>query len=318
MEDKAKNIDKQTKGRLLRRRKQFAWIVRGLIFLGVMVVYYILFSFVYDTPVEREMKQSTALLEQQYGVLSARYDSIMQVLDNVVARDCNVSRVLFESDPYDLDEGDGLESWELREMLLTKTNRELSREFYNKIENIEHDIKYLDHSYNALQQKINDSKVAMRNIPAIQPIINNDLTLLTASFGLRIHPFYRKLTQHNGVDYTVPEGTRVFATADGVVKDITTRNTGSGLTLVLEHEGGYETTYSHLFKTTVRRGERVRRGDIVALTGNSGLSFAPHLHYEIKFNGLRVDPIHYFFMDLTPVEYHQIIRIAQSGMQSFD
>ena len=300
------------------RRSRFAWIVRGLIFLGIMVVYYLLFSLVYDTPVEREMKQSTSLLEQQYEVLSARYDSIAKVLENVEARDRNVSRVLFESDPYDLNGEEGLASWELREMLLTKTNNELAREFYDKIDNIEHDIKYLDHSYKTLQDKIDNNKVAIRNIPAIQPIINKDLTLLTSSFGLRIHPFYRTLTPHKGVDYTVPEGTRVFATADGVVKNITTRNTGSGLTLVLEHEGGYETTYSHLLKTTVKRGERVRRGDIVALTGNSGLSFAPHLHYEIKFNGLRVDPIHYFFMDLTPVEYHHIIRIAQTGMQSFD
>ncbi|MBE6208892.1 MAG: M23 family metallopeptidase [Rikenellaceae bacterium] len=310
--------NKNTKRNNSTRSQSFGWIIRGVILLGIIVGNYILFSWLFDTPVERQMKQSTALLEEQYRILSERYDSLVAVLDNVAERDRNVSRVLFEADPYDLKEVDGVASWQSREKLMSKTNRELSREFYDKMQNIEYDISYLNYSYNTLRSKIDNNKDAVRNIPAIQPIINTDLTLLTSSFGLRIHPFYRTLTPHKGVDYTVPEGTRVFATADGVVKKITTRNTGSGLTLVLEHEGGYETTYSHLRKVTVRRGNKVRRGDIIALTGNSGLSLAPHLHYEIKYNGLRVDPIHYFFMELSPVEYQRIMRIAQSGMQSFD
>lgn len=287
-------------------------------FTGVMLVYYVLFSWLVDTPVEREMKQSTALLEQQYEALSERYETLSEVLENIEDRDRNVSRVLFESDPYDFKDVDGTASWRTREKMLEKTNRGLAREFDDRMKKLEHNIAYLNYSYNTLRSKIDQNKEAVRYIPAIQPVINPDLTLLTASFGLRIHPFYRNLTPHSGVDYTVPEGTRVFATADGVVKTITTRNTGSGLTLVLQHEGGYETTYSHLRKVTVRRGNRVRRGDIIALTGNTGLSLAPHLHYEVKYNGMRVDPIHYFFMELSPVEYQRIMRIAQSGMQSFD
>lgn len=301
-----------------RPRRRLDWVVRGMAFLGILLVYYVLFSLLVDAPIEREMKRSTKMLEAQYEALSGRYDSLVMVLENVAERDRNVSRVLFEADPYDLKGVDGEASWQSREKLITKTNRQLAREFEDKMKVIEHNISYLNYSYNTLREKIDQNKNAVRNIPAIQPVINKDLTLLTASFGLRIHPFYRTLTPHSGVDYTVPEGTHVFATADGIVKQITTRNTGSGLTLVLQHEGGYETTYSHLRKVTVRRGNHVRRGDIVALTGNSGLSLAPHLHYEIKYNGMRVDPIHYFFMELTPTDYQRMMRISQSGMQSFD
>ncbi len=305
--------------RIIRRRRHtLDYVVRALVLMGVMLGYYVVFSWLIDTPVERKMRRSNAHLEEQYAALSQRYDSLSAVLENVKERDRNVSRVLFESDPYDFKGVDGATSWRTREKMLGQTNRQLAREFDDKMQKLEHNIAYLNYSYNTLRTKIDQNKTAVRHIPAIQPVINPDLTLLTASFGLRIHPFYRTLTPHSGVDYTVPEGTRVFATADGVVKTITTRNTGSGLTLVLEHEGGYETTYSHLRKVTVRRGNRVRRGDIVALTGNTGLSLAPHLHYEVKYNGMRVDPIHYFFMELSPIEYQRIMRIAQSGMQSFD
>ena len=152
----------------------------------------------------------------------------------------------------------------------------------------------------------------------IQPVINKQLTLLTASYGMRIHPFYKTLQSHQGVDYTIPEGSRVFATADGVVRDVALRNSTSGQTVVIDHGNGYETSYSHLSKINVRKGQRVSRGEIIALSGDTGLSLSPHLHYEVRLNGMRVDPIHYFFMELTPTEYQRLMRIAQSGMQSFD
>jgi murein DD-endopeptidase MepM/ murein hydrolase activator NlpD len=155
------------------------------------------------------------------------------------------------------------------------------------------------------------------HIPAIQPVINPQLSLLTASYGMRIHPFFKTLKSHQGVDYTLPEGSRVFATADGTIKEVSTRST-SGQSVVIDHGNGFETSYSHLGKINVRKGEKVKRGDIIALSGNTGLSLAPHLHYEVRNNGMRVDPIHYFFLELSPAEYQRIIHIAQSGMQSFD
>ena len=198
-----------------------------------------------------------------------------------------------------------------------RSTRQLKRELRERVNEMERQLETLNASYLELQARIDTAGRRCDNIPSIQPVINKQLTLLTASYGMRIHPFYRTLQSHQGVDYTVPEGSRVFATADGRVKEIATRST-AGRTIVIDHGNGYETSYSHLLAVNVRRGQEVRRGDIIGLSGNTGLSIAPHLHYEVRHNGMRVDPIHYFFMELSPVEYQRIIRIAQSGMQSFD
>ncbi len=169
-----------------------------------------------------------------------------------------------------------------------------------------------------MQEKVSEKGDSLRNIPAIQPIINNELSLLTASYGMLIHPFYKTLHFHDGVDYTVPEGTRVFATADGVVKKVVMLNSTSGKSITIDHGNGYETTYNHLEQVNIGRGTKVRRGDIIARSGNTGLSLTPHLHYKITLNGESVNPINYFFMELSPLKYNNLRRIAEYGMQSFD
>jgi murein DD-endopeptidase MepM/ murein hydrolase activator NlpD len=202
--------------------------------------------------------------------------------------------------------------------MLSKSNRRLTTELSAGVDAIELKMSQLEGSYIRLQDNIQQTGKGLNNLPSIQPVINNRLTLLTAGYGTLMHPFYRTLQSHQGVDYTVAEGSSMFATADGTVKEISDKSSTLGKTIVIDHGNGYQTSYSHLLSTLVRRGQKVERGDIIALSGNSGLSLAPHLHYEVRFNGLRVDPIHYFFMELSPVEYSRIIRISQSGMQSFD
>ena len=139
-------------------------------------------------------------------------------------------------------------------------------------------------------------------------MINKQLTLLTASYGMRIHPFYKTLQSHQGVDYTIPEGSRVFATADGVVRDVALRNSTSGQTVVIDHGNGYETSYSHLSKINVRKGQRVSRGEIIALSGDTGLSLSPHLHYEVIHKGMPVNPINYFNRNMTAAEYDALME----------
>lgn len=299
-------------------RGMFRVLVHLLVWSGIAVMYYFAFAFLFDTPAEHRLKTSTARLAQEYEALNARYDSVMDVLANVSERDRNVFQVLFESDPYSFEDLSRDDSWKSYERLMKKDNRELAEEFFDKLQRYDNNVVRLNRTYTRVQGKIGQLGDQVDRIPSIQPVVNNDLTLLTASFGMLMHPFYRTLMPHRGVDYTVPEGTRVFATADGTVREVTSRNTGSGLTVVISHGNGYETTYSHLSRSNVRKGEKVRRGDIIARTGNTGLSLAPHLHYEVRKDGMRVDPIHYFFMELTPKDYQRIIRVAQSGMQSFD
>ena len=204
------------------------------------------------------------------------------------------------------------------ERIVDRSTRQLKRELRERVIDMEKRLDRLAASYLALQERIDSTGRRCDNIPAIQPVINKQLTLLTASYGMRIHPFYKTLQSHQGVDYTIPEGSRVFATADGTVSSVALRHSTQGQTVVIDHGNGYQTQYSHLSKINVRRGQQVRRGDIIALSGDTGLSLAPHLHYEVRLNGMRVDPIHYFFMELSPTEYQRMIRIAQSGMQSFD
>ncbi len=300
------------------RQKLIRGVVSAFGWLGAITLYYVVYSLFFDTPTEYLMKHSTDRLRSEYELLEQRYDSLKMVADNIAERDKNIFRILFESDPYDLDAERLSEQHSRYEELQAQSSYRLRRELRDRTREMEEELRLLDDSYLALEQQIELLGDASNRIPAIQPVINEQLSLLTASYGMRIHPFYKTLKSHQGVDYTIPEGSRVFATADGVVKSITTRSSTSGQTVVIDHQNGFETSYSHLGKINVKRGEKVQRGDIIALSGNTGLSLAPHLHYEVRHNGMRVDPIHYFFMELSPAEYQRIIRIAQSGMQSFD
>ena len=301
--------------RLRKRKRRKQNIIRATIhffvWAGVAVLYYIGFSVFFDTPVEYELKHSTDRLRREYTALVQRYDTLTTVMRNLSERDRNVFRILFDSE-YERKQAATYEN------IFNRSSRRLKRELRERVAEMETRLDELNDTYLDLQARIDSAGSRCDNIPSIQPVINKQLTLLTASYGMRIHPFYKTLQSHQGVDYTIPEGSRVFATADGTVREVAQRNSTSGQTVVIDHGNGYETSYNHLSKIDVRKGQQVRRGDIIALSGDTGLSLAPHLHYEVRYNGMRVDPIHYFFMELSPTEYQRLMRIAQSGMQSFD
>ena len=308
--------------RLRKRKRRKQNIIRATIhffvWAGVAVLYYIGFSVFFDTPVEYELKHSTDRLRREYTALVQRYDTLTTVMRNLSERDRNVFRILFESDPYDFDSEYERKQAATYENIFNRSSRRLKRELRERVAEMETRLDELNDTYLDLQARIDSAGSRCDNIPSIQPVINKQLTLPTASYGMRIHPFHKTLQSHQGVDYTIPEGSRVFATADGTVREMAQRNSTSGQTVVIDHGNGYETSYNHLSKINVRKGQQVRRGDIIALSGDTGLSLAPHLHYEVRYNGMRVDPIHYFFMELSPTEYQRLMRIAQSGMQSFD
>ena len=285
----------------------FAWV-------AVIIIYYFSFSLLFDTPYEHKIRQSTKTLNQEYERLSERYDSLELVLENITAREKGVFRTLFETDPYDLDVEQSEERVALYEKNVSKSKRQLTTDLTQRINELSRKTDELENSWKRIKELGDDLGEKSKNIPSIQPVLNKQLTLLTAGYGTILNPFYRTLKSHQGIDYTVAEGSSVFATADGVVKEISDKSSTLGKTIVIDHGNGYKTSYSHLLSVGVRRGQKVQRGDIIALSGNSGLSLAPHLHYEVRYNDLRIDPIHYFYMELSPVEYQRIIRIAQSGM----
>ncbi len=302
----------------IRKRRILRLVIQLFAWVGVALLYYACFSLLFDTPDEHRMRETTDKLRLEYETMAERYDSLEMILDNITERDKSVFRILFESDPYNLDIEQSEARLALYEKNIAKSKRQLSVDLKQSIDKLDEKASSLENSWHRIKELGDTLGNKSQNIPAIQPVLNKQLTLLTAGYGTILNPFYRTLKSHQGIDYTIAEGSSVFATADGVVKEISDKNSTLGKTIVIDHGNGYQTSYSHLLSAFVRRGQKVQRGDVIALTGNSGLSLAPHLHYEVRYNDLRVDPIHYFFMELTPDEYQRIIRIAQSGMQSFD
>ena len=300
------------------KNKITRFVTTLLTWVGAAVLYYIVFSLLFDTPAEYELRHSTDRMRAEYEVLSAKYDSLNMVVDNIVERDRNIFGILFESTPYDFDSDYKQQRLALHERLLGESKHRMLRDLTASTDQLEEKLRQVESTYNTLQHNLDSLGGGCDHIPSIQPVINHQLTLLTAGYGMLMHPFYRTLQSHQGIDYTIPEGESIFATADGVVKDVLGKTSTSGITVVIDHGNGYTTSYSHLQKAKVKKREKVRRGDIIALSGNSGLSLSPHLHYEVRYEGVRVDPVHYFFMELTPDEYQKIMRISQSGMQSFD
>lgn len=318
MEEQKQNNIQSKKRRHPRQQRVIRFMVQLFAWIGAALLYYVAFALLFDTPLEHRMRHSTDVLRSEYETLSARYDSLEMVLENVTERDRSIFRILFESDPYDLESEQSEERLALHEKTISKSKRDIITDLNQRIDNVDKRIANLESSWNRIKLLGDTLGEKSNRIPSIQPVLNKQLSLLTAGYGNLLNPFYRTLQSHQGVDYTVAEGSSVFATADGTVKEISDKSSTLGKTIVIDHGNGYQTSYSHLLSTLVRRGQKVERGDVIALSGNSGLSLAPHLHYEVRFNGLRVDPIHYFFMELSPVEYSRIIRISQSGMQSFD
>lgn len=310
--------DTNTKRNHSRRQRVVRFVVGLFAWVSAILIYYIGFSFLFDTPYEHQLRQDNNKLRQEYNSMAERYDSLEMILDNITARDKSVFRILFESNPYDLDTEQSEERLALQEKTISKPKRELESDLNQRINELSKHVDELESSWKRIKTLGDSLGQNSSNIPSIQPVLNKQLTLLTAGYGTILNPFYRTLKSHQGIDYTVAEGSSVFATADGVVKEISDKNSTLGKTIVIDHQNGYKTSYSHLMSVVVRRGQKVERGDIIALSGNSGLSLAPHLHYEVRYNDMRIDPIHYFFMELSPDEYQRIIRIAQSGMQSFD
>ena len=311
----------QNRAKVVRRqqfRRALPFIYKTLTWAAMIIAWYVVFALVVDMPAEYTLRHSVDDLRREYERLELRYEKLSAVLDNVVERDKNVFRKLFQADPYDLNASEENNRQELKATLLELSNSDLEQIITSRVKSAQQQTKRLMTSYEEFGDAVVTDYMTIRCIPSIQPINNSRLTLLASGKKPLINPFHRTMTEHHGIDYLVPEGTAVFATADGRVDHLSEKNSTHGKSITIDHGNGYKTTYSHLLDIRVSEGQTVKRGDIIALSGNSGLSFAPHLHYEVSLFGTRVDPVHYFFMELSADDYQRIIRIALSSMQSFD
>lgn len=284
-------------------------------FAGLIII--VVYSFFFDTPKERRLRQENKSLSQDFRRMNESYQRIDTVLRELSYIDKNIYRTIFETDPLNLTDSARSGRVEMLK-LLTRDNETIVSVSAAGIDKIMEGVKRNSVSYLRLHQHALAQEGNLRNIPAIQPIENHDLTRLASGFGNRMHPYYKILKFHSGIDFTAPTGTEVYATADGRVEDITRTGRGHGNTIVINHGNAYKTSYSHLDGFNVRKGRKVERGELIGWVGNSGFSTAPHLHYEVELNGDPVNPVNFFFLELSPKEYNRIVEMSIKSGQSFD
>jgi murein DD-endopeptidase MepM/ murein hydrolase activator NlpD len=284
--------------------------------LVIAVLLNVIYSLFFDTPRERQIRRENEMLMEQYDLLSERKRIVDTVMQEVEQIDKNIYRVIFETEP--VDPGYNPSSEYAFQNLLEIPDREIVQTTAFRLDSlIDHDRRNAS-MYDVLLIKGEKRKEVLTFIPAIQPIENRDLTLIASGFGHRIHPIYKILKMHSGLDFSAPVGTPVRATGDGVVETVTRTARGLGNRILIDHGNGYKTLYACMDELNVRRGQQVKRGEQIGTVGDTGLSAAPHLHYEVHLNGEPVNPINYFFLELTPADYDRLILISIMSGQSFD
>jgi len=287
--------------------------------LMVALCYYVVFAIFFDSPKEKALLREIDQLTLQYDLIQRDMTDLEKVIGQLQETDDNLYRTIFESEPIPVT---------LREGGVGGVNRYKELEGYNKSDVVIETTKRLDRIRKKIyiQSKSFDELIVLAKskeemlgaIPAIIPISNKDLTRTASGYGPRVHPIYKIIKLHTGMDFTAPSGTDIYATGNGTVASVNSSKRGLGNHIIINHGYGYSSVYAHLDSFNVRAGQKVERGDVIGFVGNTGLSIAPHLHYEIKLNGRYVDPVNYYFNDLTPEEYERMIEIASKTGQSFD
>ena len=296
--------------------RSFAYFI-GSVFIAV--IYWLLFAVLFDSPKEKLLKREIEQMSIQYDLMNKEMGNVEKVLDDIQQTDDNLYRTIFGAEPVPATVRRGGEGGVNRYTNLEGySNSQLVIESAGRLNRIQRQLYLQSKSFEEIVQMVQNKEDMLKSIPAIMPISNKDLTRTASGFGLRMHPIYKIVRFHYGMDFTAPLGTDVYATGDGTVSVVQSSQRGLGKHITIDHGFGYTSTYAHLNDFNVRRGQKVRRGDIIGYVGNTGTSVANHLHYEIKLNENYVDPVNYYFEDLTPDEYDRMIGIASKTGQSFD
>ena len=296
-------------------RQTGIYILSGIV-LGVVFLY--LFLVFFPSPREKQLLREKEAMQSQMETLNRQVDQMQIVMTDLQQRDDNLYRVLFGAEPIPLNIRQGTQrKISYYEEIAQMTNSQLSADLSLKVDVLEKELYVQAKSYDEVLELAKTKEIRMENIPAIQPVLNKDLKRVASGYGVRIDPVYHVRKFHQGMDFTAPTGTEVFATGNAKVSFVGWKQ-GYGNTVILDHGFGYQTLYAHLFKALVRKGQKVRRSDIIALVGNTGKSTGPHLHYEVRLHGKPVDPRNYYFYDLSPEEYDQMIQLSNNFGQMLD
>jgi len=294
----------------------FSYLLTGIGFAAITI--YVAYNF-FDSPKEKLLKREIEILKTEYNLLQNKISKLQVALNELQERDKNIYRVILEAEPLPSDirsagfGGKAMNEWEGLE------NADIIKQTQLKLQQISKQFYIQSKSLDEIAELAQNKSELLASIPAIIPIQVKDLKRqVTSGFGWRIHPIYKTQEFHPGLDFPSNQGTPVYATGNGSVEFVNFDNSGYGLHIIINHGFGYRTLYAHLSKVSVRVGEKVKRGQLIGYVGSTGLSTAPHLHYEVIKNNEKVNPINYIFSGISEEEYAILVERANQSTQSFD
>jgi murein DD-endopeptidase MepM/ murein hydrolase activator NlpD len=306
-------VEVPLKVRLLRL---FGFVATSIV-TGVVIVA-ILFQYI-DSPKEKLLRQQNEIYKANYSVIQDRVRRLELQMTELESRDNEVYRSIFESSPIpDSARLKDIEALKEVRMIQNLSSTQLLTNLITQLNNLSVRSAFQDKSYVEVSVMVKNKEKLLRAIPAIQPLSNNNLNRIASGFGKRIDPIYKTYRVHFGLDFAAPTGTPIYATADGVVKVAGFNSDGYGNKVVIDHGFGYQTLYGHMVRVNVNPGQSVVRGSVIGYVGSTGKSTGPHCHYEVIKNGTKVDPVYYFYNDLTPAQFDRILKAAAANKQSLD
>lgn len=287
-------------------------------FVTASLISYFAFQFV-GSPNEKILRAQNERLKDRYSDLSEKLTSLEQQMKELEKRDNNVYRSIFEANPIpDSARAKMMENQQELATVESMENNELFSSLVTSMNNLSNRMQVQNKSYAEVDELLKDKEKLLSHTPAIQPVSNKELTRIASGFGYRIDPIYKTTKMHAGIDFTAPQGTPIYATADGTVRVAGNTANGYGNHVVINHGYGYETLYGHMVRVKARSGQPVKRGEIIGWVGSTGKSTGPHCHYEVHKTGNKIDPVYFFYNDLSPDQFDRLLKQAAASNQSLD
>ncbi len=294
----------------------FTHLSTGVVFAAVVLV--LAFNFV-DSPKEKAQKREIEQMKLEYRILNDQLDRATKILADLEDRDDNIYRVIFEAEPIPSSVREaGIGGIDRYENLKGYSNSELIVNTREKMDKILGKLYVQSKSFDEVFDMAKNKERMLVSIPAIQPVSNKDLRRIGSYFGTRMDPFYKVRKFHEGIDFSAPVGTEIYATGNGTVEMAGRDQGGYGNEIIINHGYSYKTVYAHLSRIFVKEGQKILRGQIIGYVGNTGKSTSPHLHYEVRKNGVAVNPIYFFFNDLTPDQFQTMLDLSSRPSQTMD
>jgi len=294
----------------------FGFIAAALV--TAALISYFAFQFI-GSPNEKLLRIQNERLKDRYTSLNVKAKALEKQMDELEKRDNNVYRAIFEASPIpDSARAKAMEDAKEIATIESMANNELFSSLVHTLNLLSNRIQVQDNSYKQIDGLIKNKEQLLSHTPAIQPVSNKDLNRIASGFGYRIDPVYKTVKMHAGLDFAAPQGTPIYATANGTISVSGNKGNGYGNHVVINHGYGYETLYGHMVKVKLSPGQKVSRGEVIGWVGSTGKSTGPHCHYEVHKNGNKIDPVYFFYNDLSPEQFDRLLKQAASSNQSFD